>query len=185
MGGAKAQRQLGDLTLIEHAVGRAEAWRAPIVLVLRPSSDVGSQGLRVILDDPSIPGPLGGLAAALVDAKAAGLEAVLTAPCDMPFLPSDLAQRLGSALQPGVAVALAETGGQRHPICALWRTSVLETLRARAARGQLSLRGLADQVGPVPVSWPVEGGDPFLNINTPDDLDLAALSRLLPRSDLR
>jgi len=185
MGGAKAQRRLGDLTLMEHAARRATAWHAPIVLVLRPASNVGSQGLRVIHDDPSIPGPLGGLAAALADADAAGLEAVLTAPCDMPFLPSDLAQRLRSALKAGVSVAMAETGGQRHPICALWRISVLGALRARAARGQLSLRGLADQVGAVAVNWPVEDGDPFFNINTPDELDLAALSSLLPRSDLR
>jgi molybdopterin-guanine dinucleotide biosynthesis protein A len=158
IGGAKAQRRLGDLTLMEHAVRRAAAWH----------------GLRVIQDDAAIPGPLGGLAAALADAEAAGLEAVLTVPCDMPFLPADLPDRLLAALQPGVAVAVAESGGRRHPITALWRPQVAEALRDRAGHQQLSLRGLADQVGSVAVNWSTEDGDPFFNINTPEDLDQAA-----------
>ena len=174
IGGAKAQRRLGDLTLMEHAVRRAAAWNAPMVLVLRSAADGCSHGLRVIQDDAAIPGPLGGLAAAMADAEAAGLEAVLTVPCDMPFLPADLPDRLLAALQPGVAVAVAESGGRRHPITALWRPQVAEALRDRAGHQQLSLRGLADQVGSVAVNWSTEDGDPFFNINTPEDLDQAA-----------
>ena len=174
MGGAKAQRQLGDLTLLEHAIRRTKPWNAPMVLVLRSSSDVRSPGLRVIRDDPAIPGPLGGLAAALADAEDAGLEAVLTVPCDMPFLPADLPDRLLPALQTGVSVAVAQSAGRRHPITALWRPEVAATLRDRAGRDQLSLRGLADQAGSVAVSWSTEDGDPFFNINTPEDLDQAA-----------
>jgi len=176
LGGDKPDRRLGELTLLEHTLRRARAWDAPLALVLRSFDDGARHGLKVIYDDPSIPGPMGGLAAGLVDAEAVGLEAVLTVPCDMPFLPCDLPDRLNRALQPGVAVAVAHSGGRAHPICALWRPEVLVALRERAGRGQLSLRGLSDQVGSVAVNWSVEDGDPFFNINTLDDLAQAALN---------
>lgn len=170
IGGAKPDRQLAGSSLLAHALNAARGWGAQIVLVLREPGQVGEIHERAILDDPDIPGPLGGLAAAMAEAEAGGADRVLTLPCDMPFLPADLLIRLDRALTDAAGVAIAASDGRRHPVCALWRTSALPVLLQRANDGQLSLNGLGEAVGPVIVDWSIEHGDPFLNINTLDDL---------------
>ena len=92
IGGGKPQRLLGGETparpraAASRAAGRTRCW----------SRTAGS-------DAPGIEGPLGGIAAAL----ALGGD-VLTIPCDMPFLPADLPERLGRTSE---AAAL---GGKRR-----------------------------------------------------------------------
>lgn len=181
IGGGKPLRRLGDWTLLDHALARATSWPAPVVLVVREGQQGLPANISMIVDDPVAPGPLGGLAAALGWAMESGLEAVLTLPCDMPFLPDDLPSRLAAGLAPEGGMAMATSGGRRHPICGLWRCSVIEALNARAIEGRYSLHGLADQVGCAEVDWPGGDQDPFFNINTTEDLRLAA--RRLNASD--
>jgi len=175
LGGGKPMRNLGGATLLDHAASRARSWAAPAVLVVRSPDQAVSTGMPAIHDHPGIPGPLGGLAAALAWGRELGAKAILTLPCDMPFLPEDLPHRLGAALVPGVAAVMAASEGRRHPICALWRPTVLGDLERRAAEGRLSLHGLADEVGAAVVCWPDAVPDPFFNINTPDDFAQAEI----------
>jgi molybdopterin-guanine dinucleotide biosynthesis protein A len=59
---------------------------------------------------------------------------VATVPCDSPFLPDDLVQRLEAALGDR-DLAVAKTGHQPHPVFALVRTNVLQNLAAFLAGG--------------------------------------------------
>ena len=170
IGGAKPARRLAGVSLLTHTLQAAGRFGAPAVLVLRDPEQVSGIPGRVILDDPDIPGPLGGLAAALAWAAAGDIDRVLTVPCDMPFLPDDLLARLDQALTGDTGVAVAASDGRLHPVCALWRTSARPILIERAHAGQLSLNGLSEAVGRIVVDWPIEQRDPFLNINTLDDL---------------
>jgi len=170
IGGAKPERCLAGVSLLTHTLTAARGWGGPIVLNLRDPEQVRGDHAPVILDDPDIPGPLGGLASALAWAEASGADRVLTLPCDMPFLPADLLDRLDEALTDDKAVAVPASGGRLHPVCALWRTVALPVLVRRAAAGQLSLTGLSEAVGRIVVDWPLQQRDPFLNINTLDDL---------------
>jgi Molybdopterin-guanine dinucleotide biosynthesis protein A len=170
IGGDKPMRHLGGESLFQYALSRALAWNFPTVLVLRSIGQVEVANVPVILDDAEIPGPLGGLSAALNWSCEAGLDAVLTLPCDMPFLPDDLAERLVQGLGADQRVAVAVSGGRAHPVCALWRTSLRADLQTRAALGLMSLRGMAAAAGMAEVHWPLEPRDPFFNINTPGDL---------------
>ena len=170
IGGSKPGRHLAGVSLLTHALNAAQGWGTPMVLALRDPTQVGDLPDPVILDDPDIPGPLGGLASALAWADLNGADRVLTIPCDMPFLPADLLARLDQALTADTAVAVAASGGRLHPICALWRTTALPVLVQRARDGQLSLNGLSEAAGRVVVDWSIDPRDPFLNINTPDDL---------------
>jgi len=150
IGGGKPLRMLGGETLLGRALRIARGW-SDDVLVADGTTDV-----------PGIEGPLGGLAGAL------GLGGdVLTIPCDMPFLPADLPERLD---RQGEAAALAESGGRLHPVCALWRARAADGLAAYAESGRRSLHGFAEAVGYEAVVWPTDPIDPFFNINDPDDL---------------
>jgi molybdopterin-guanine dinucleotide biosynthesis protein A len=91
---------------------------------------------------------------------------VLTLPCDCPFLPGDLLLRLAAAIG-DQAVAMAQSEGQWHPVCALWSVGVLDLIPPYRAAGRRSLKGLAEQAGIVLVDWPAAL---FANVNTPADL---------------
>jgi molybdopterin-guanine dinucleotide biosynthesis protein A len=150
IGGGKPLRMLGGETLLDRALGIARRW-SDEVLVADGRSDV-----------PGLEGPLGGVAAAL----APGGD-VLTIPCDMPFLPDDLPERLGRTQ---AAAAVAESGGRLHPVCALWRAPAGEGLAAYAASGGRSLHGFAETIGYAAISWSTDPIDPFFNVNDPADL---------------
>jgi len=173
IGGDKPRRLLGGTCLLDRALTTARDSAAPVILVARTPGQVEGFAGTVVLDAPGIAGPLAGLLSALAWAAAAGADRVLTLPCDMPFLPGDLRPRLERALAPDLGAAVAASGGQLHPVCALWRTAAAPMLVQRAGQGRLSLHGLSEAVGRAVVDWPIDGGDPFANINTAADLAAA------------
>lgn len=173
IGGGKPHRLLGGTRLLDRALTTARSIAAPTILVVREPGQVDGFAGTVVLDTPGIAGPLAGLFSALAWAADAGADRVLTLPCDMPFLPADLYPRLESALTKEVGAAVAASGGRLHPVCALWRTTATPTLARRASEGRLSLRGLGEAVGCAVVDWSIDQGDPFININTAEDMAAA------------
>ncbi len=171
IGGDKPQRRLAGMRLIDHALRLAARWTDEPIVAARSSAQLGALDAPIIADDPGIAGPLGGLAAGLDHARRTGAARLLAIPADMPFLPDDLADRLTAALEASDGgAALAQSGGQLYPICALWDVGVRAALPAYLATGRRSLRGFADTVGFAVVEWPIAGGDRFLNINDAEEL---------------
>jgi molybdenum cofactor guanylyltransferase len=142
MGGAKPLRQVGGVSLLSHALRLARQW-----------SPCGTCNPGRVEQE-----------------RDAGAELLLTLPCDSPRLPPDLPHRLAAEIG-AAAVAVPQSQGRLHPVCALWRTHLAQALPAYLASGRSSLQGFARQCGAAVVEWQVEDGDdPFLNINTPEDL---------------
>jgi len=110
-------------------------------------------------------GPLAGLHAGL---NAAQHPLVVTVPCDSPFLPSDLVKRLSAAL-PSHDLAVAKTGDQAHPVFALMKREVRESLEAFLASGGRKIDAWYAALKVVEVSFDDEA-DAFRNINTLDEL---------------
>lgn len=175
MGGGKPLRRLDGRTLIERAVALARTWSGEVAVAVRDPGQVGDIDVMLIQDREDIPGPLGGLAAALAWAAGQGHDRVLTIPCDAPRLPADLAQRLDAAFGPGVGAVMAESGGRAHPTCTLWRTDDADQILGAGAAGQHSLHAAARRAGLSSVDWP-DGAD-FFNINTPQELASASAPR--------
>lgn len=169
MGGGKPLRALGHQTLLQWSINRAKDWSDQVAIAARSADQIGETGLPVIIDPDDIAGPLAGLASAARMPAAR----VLTIPCDMPFLPDELPDRLAGALGDRGA-ALAASGGRVHPVCGLWRTAMLGQLPAFLATGRRSLMGFAEWIGFATVEW---SGDAFFNVNSPAEL-AAAEARL-------
>ena len=178
IGGNKPQKVLGNQRLIDRAEILARRWSAKVAIAVREIGQAAGTSVVPILDQQGIEGPLGDLASALRFAKGVSCDAILTIPADMPFLPSDLLDRLDSGKGNG-AVALASSGGHLHPVCGLWSTRVLEDVPRYAADAKRSLIGFAEAVGYVAVDWPVDPFDPFFNINSARDLAVAERLRVL------
>jgi molybdopterin-guanine dinucleotide biosynthesis protein A len=172
IGGAKPLRLLGGRTLLDRAIEQARTWSDTVAVAARSAAQLSDPDAILLIDPPGLEGPLGGLASALRLER----PAVLTIPCDMPFLPDDLPQRLATALA-GHGAALAASGGHVHPVCGLWRSDALARMRDCVATRRRSLIGFAETIGYAAVEWASEPIDPFFNINSSDDL--AAAERLL------
>jgi molybdopterin-guanine dinucleotide biosynthesis protein A len=116
------------------------------------------------------PGPLAGLQTGLMHCETPYL---ITAPCDSPFLPSDLVARLAHALQAEDAdVAIAVTGDaahlQPHPVFCLAKTSLLPHLSDYLQQGGRKVDAWFSALAVARVHF--EDEQAFRNINTLDEL---------------
>lgn len=125
------------------------------------------------------PGPLAGILTALLWARDQGLRRCLTVAGDTPLLPMDLLERLEQAVTPDQPAAIAASGGRVHPVCGLWPVSLIAPLRQALAEGRRGVWKFAQEANAAQVSWSDQPADPFLNVNTPEDL--AALRNSLRR----
>ncbi|MDR6623898.1 molybdopterin-guanine dinucleotide biosynthesis protein A [Caulobacter segnis] len=167
-------RGLGGRRLVDWALERARGYGGPIAISVRwPGQIAELDGLVEIYDPPGLEGPLAGLGAALTFADAQAAAHVLTIPCDMPWLPDELADQLLAGLGETALAALPVVGGELQAVCGLWRASCMARLEAYAATGRRSLKGFASFVGAVEVPWDQGASDRFLNINRPEELQAA------------
>jgi len=176
MGGGKPLRMLEGRPLIEHALEIARCQSSLVAVAVQSPAQVDHRSDVVLLPDAPQPrGPLAGLVSALAFAERCGEDVVLTLPCDAPRLPADLGHRLLNGLGPRDQVAMAQSNGRLHPVCAVWRVSVRPVLDAYLVSGRASLKGLASLAGMAVVDWGSLSPDPFVNLNTLQDL--AAVQR--------
>ena len=115
-------------------------------------------------------GPLAGLHAALAAART---EWIATVPCDSPFLPRDLVERLARAAHSAQAtLAVARTFDQPHPVFALVRADVAPHLSAFLEGGGRKIDAWYATLAVVEVAFDDEA-DAFRNINTAAELAAA------------
>ncbi len=172
MGEEKAFLTIGGRSIAAGIIERLSPQVAAIAVNANgPASRFSELGLRVVPDLRTDVGtPLAGVHAGLRWVRNEGFDAVLTVPSDCPFLPHDLVSRLAAARLP----AVASSGGQTHVLTGLWPQTLLEKLeQAMHGGGMLRVKDWAVQAHAMTVDWPVVPYDPFLNVNTPQDLALA------------
>ena len=127
---------------------------------------------------PDFAGPLAGLHAAL---SRASTPLLVSAPCDSPFLPADLVERLHAALAAGRAdLAVARSGEQVHRAFCLVRRELLPRLDAFLAAGGHRLGLWHASLKTDEVAFDDEA-DAFSNINTADDLAHCEKRPVAPR----
>jgi molybdopterin-guanine dinucleotide biosynthesis protein A len=189
MGGMrKALIPLQDSPLLSHVIGRLESQVSPLLL----SSEDRYSGLEVfglpVVPDivPRYRGPLTGLCSALQylsdkqDISGKDHSGLLLCPCDAPFIPPDLAERLVDAtrnnatrekIKPVVVVAYE---GELQPTFSLWQNHHLPVIHdAVVNRGDGGLKHMLKSLPHVIVEWVSEQPPPFYNVNTPEELEVA------------
>ena len=169
-GGDKPLLEIGDTPML-----------ARIIAVLRPETPAiaisangdpirfAAYGLPVLPDGAFAgQGPLAGVLAGLD--WAAGIGAELAA--DHPRRHAVRARGLAATLAPPPACAASH--GRVHHLVALWPIGCRDALRTvLAAPGGRAVARFADSIGMRRVDFPAGTWDPFLNVNTPDDLAVA------------
>jgi molybdopterin-guanine dinucleotide biosynthesis protein A len=165
----KAFVALDGKPLIGHLLARLRMQRADIAISANgDAARFAAFGLPVLPDgELAGKGPLAGVAAGLAWARDAGAAVLLTVPVDTPFIPADLAERLHPA------PAVARHGGRQHHLVASWPAGFLPALLEFLAKpGDYKVRDALALAGARAVDFPGTA-DPFLNLNTPDDISVA------------
>lgn len=181
MGADKLLLSFGQDNLLGHIMRRL-APQVSAIAVNAPSDIPLPPGSRIVPDTlPGQPGPLAGVLAGLrdLDSQAGGPTHLLTVPSDAPFFPDDLCGRLRAALADGETIAVASSAGRVHPVFGLWPSSLADDLEAWL--GDPSHRRVSDFLARHRVEivvWdalPTLLGplDPFMNVNTPAELEEA------------
>ena len=179
-GGDKPLLALGGRPLLAHVLARlGAAANMPIALSANGDPARFARFGLPVLDDGAFAGqgPLAGVLAGLDWAAGRGADTLLTVPGDTPFIPCDLAARLAPA------PSCAASGGRVHHLVALWPVAARAALRCRlAADGPRNVAAFAAVLGLRAVAFAAEDQpcDPFLNVNTPEDL--ASARRMLDRA---
>ena len=128
----------------------------------------GGFGYRVVPDEiGGFAGPLAGLHRGLSEARH---DLVATVPCDSPFLPADLIERLHGALRENNAdLAVAKTGDQPHPVFCLCRKGTLPSLTQFLSGGGRKIDAWYSSLRTVEVLFDDNPGA-FSNVNTEAEL---------------
>ena len=190
MGGFdKAIADFGGRTLAAHVAERlAGQVAATIINANGDTARFKALGLPIVSDTiEGYMGPLAGILAAMryAQARYPGLSHLVSVATDTPFFPLDLASRLARSSSEPDTIVLAASGDHVHSVVGLWPVSLADELDAwlRTAKRR-SVRAWTESRSAVAVTFdPVTIGaarvDPFLNLNTPEDLESARL--LLPQ----
>ncbi|MGR9584802.1 molybdenum cofactor guanylyltransferase MobA [Pandoraea sputorum] len=183
MGGRdKGLQPFAGRPLVEHVMARLRPQVGALLISANRNREayaaaLGTDGADGVISDEiqDFSGPLAGMLAGL---RAACTDYVLTVPCDSPYLPDDLGERLCVALNalppadvPDSArplAAYAATAQGPHPVFALLHRSLADDLAATLAAGEHRVRAWLARHKAVQVHFGDER--PFYNVNTLDDL---------------
>jgi molybdopterin-guanine dinucleotide biosynthesis protein A len=129
-------------------------------------------GIPVFNDAPALvgKGPLAGLVS-FADVVPSDATHIQLLPCDTPFIPRDLTQRLLTQSLRHQASVYPCSDGRAHYACALLRLEDLSIAQQCALRDERSLKNWLTRAGAQAVDGFIS--DDFLNINTPEQLSAA------------
>lgn len=155
--------------LVDHVYERLAPQVGGVIINANQNHDAYKTfGVRVVSDAiGNFAGPLAGLHAGLSVSRRPYLASV---PCDSPFLPENLVERLMARLdESGAELAVAKTGNQPHPVFCLARRSVLEHLTNFLKGGGRRVDAWYASLDVVEVDFD-DQAEAFSNINTREEL---------------
>ena len=170
MGGQdKGLQILGKQSLIQHVINRLQLQVHDISInANRNQTEYAKFGFPVFSDElPDFQGPLSGMLTALEKAKS---DFIFFTPCDTPFFPMNLLDKLKSTVKNDrTLIAYACDEEREHPVFCLMSVQLKEKLRHYLASGERRLLQFMKENGGISVKFTKEEGN-FENFNTLDDL---------------
>lgn len=172
----KPLRLINGQPMLAHVIARMRPQVPRLAINANdPAALFAPFGLPIIPDTlTDRPGPLAGVLAGLEWlARESPGSPLVTVAGDTPFLPHDLVSRLIHRYAETADVVCAGSGGHVHHVIALWPQRVRVPLAQALATGQRKVGLLLANLGAVTETWDTADGDPFFNVNTPEELAAA------------
>jgi molybdopterin-guanine dinucleotide biosynthesis protein A len=159
---------LGGQPMVVHVIKRLQPQVGTLAInANRHLERYAAFGFPVHADSmPDYPGPLAGMLTALSVART---PLVMVAPCDSPFIPLDLVERLKRALEAAQAeLSVVSTEGRLQPVFALLSARLLAPLREYLDRGGRKIDRWFTERAMCEVDFTPEA-HAFENVNTPEE----------------
>ena len=181
-GGDKSLNTLGKKTILDCVMDRLAPQVTTVVLNANGDPRRFSKFKIPVVNDQTDEylGPLAGVLSGLDWAYENGFTQIVTVAADTPFFPLKLVETLSDALSnSGSQIALAATNQKdsnrivRHPTFGLWPVNLRNDLRTSLGLGVRKVVHWTERHNHVEALFDIELGDPFFNVNTSADLDLA------------
>lgn len=177
MGGHnKALCMLNGKTLLSHILERVQLQSSSILLNANDQSvNWEAYGLPVQTDTiADFPGPLGGILTAMewFSHNHPHLTDIVSIPTDSPFIPKDLIVQLLTARERARSIlATAFSAGRAHPAIGLWPLQLQPDLKKALIEEHIHrIIRFTERYSLALAEYKTSPIDPFLNINTPDEL---------------
>ena len=181
-GGDKTLKLVGKKTILERVLDRLSTQVATVVLNANGDPRRFSKFKIPVIHDQTdqFLGPLAGVLSGLDWAHNNGFAQIVTVASDTPFFPLTLVKTLSDARSNSSSqIALATTFDKesktivRHPTFGLWPVNLRNDLRNSLDLGIRKVVHWTEKHKHVEAMFTLEFGDPFFNVNTLEDLDIA------------
>ena len=181
-GGDKSLKSLGKKTILEHVIDRLSPQVTNIALNANGNPLRFAKFKIPVINDQTdqFLGPLAGVLSGLDWAYEKGFSHIVTVAADTPFFPPSLVQMLWIALlnsESQIALAATKEKGSkkiiRHPTFGLWPVDLRGDLKNSLNLGVRKVVLWTETHKHVDVLFKIETDDPFFNVNTYQDLDIA------------
>ena len=146
----------------------------------RIGQDRINKAIPCITDMPEFmgQGPLAGMLAGLDYGRKHHFDAIITLPSDTPFMPKDIVTKLQEASNKGRKIVSAVSNGRTHPVVSIVPIHYYDSLYDYLANGNRKIQPFfeADDWRVIEFDEATADGtryDPFININTEQDLEIA------------
>jgi len=179
MGRDKLFLRLNNKTLVEHTIDKVKKYLKHIIIITDKDDKIFSEQNLVTVKD-CIEGNLGPLVGILTAMKWAKENSrkyswIATFPCDTPFFPEGIIKSFIEESEKKESLLLsASSHGRKHNIFGLWSLDLCDKLENDLVNKKIrKVQDWTEKNKIKNLEFKFKDYDPFFNINTEEDLELA------------
>ena len=179
MGQDKLFVNLDNKSLIEHTIIKVKKYLKELIIITNHKNEFFKKNNLVTVGDclKGQLGPLVGILTAMKWAKENLKECswVATFPCDTPFFPETVIKKfIEKSKKKDSLLLCASSHGRKHNIFGLWSLELYEKLKDDLIKNNIrKVQDWTEKHKITNVEFEFKDYDPFFNINTLDDLEVA------------
>ena len=172
----KKQAKLGSKTLLEHVIIKVQSKFKILLIISNDNLNINvSKNIKIIPDCISGNlGPLVGVLSAMKWVKKNNMKYdwIATFPSDTPFFDVSIIESYKKKICSGNSLLyFIKSNEKRHNIFGLWSIKLVETLEEDLVNNNFrKVENWANKIGVETLKFKFDKFDPFLNINTKEDL---------------
>ena len=173
----KSQVKLNNKSLIDHILSEILTEFKELLIVSNDSIKFNkSEKISIIGDFKNNLGPLGGVLTAMkwIKDNNKDYQWISTFPTDTPFFKNQILKDFHDKINlKNGKLFFIKSNNTRHNIFGLWSIDLADKLEKDLENGDRKVEDWANKVGVNIIDMQFEKNDPFLNINTKEDLEKA------------
>ena len=173
----KSQVKLNNKSLIDHILSEILTEFKELLIVSNNSIKFNkSEKISIIGDFKNNLGPLGGVLTAMkwIKDNNKDYQWISTFPTDTPFFKNQILKDFHDKINlKNGKLFFIKSNNTRHNIFGLWSIDLADKLEKDLENGDRKVEDWANKVGVNIIDMQFEKNDPFFNINTKEDLEIA------------